>query len=52
MLWDIRVRPDVRRHGFGHLLFEAAANAARRWQYRLLKVEFPDEIQLLRYLEL
>ena len=39
MLWDIRVRPDVRRHGFGHLLFEAAANAARRWQCRLLKVE-------------
>jgi len=39
VLWDIRVDPDVRRHGVRHLLFEAAAHAARRWQCQLLKVE-------------
>ncbi|MGI9148498.1 MAG: GNAT family N-acetyltransferase [Chloroflexota bacterium] len=81
VLWDIRVHPDARRHGIGHLLFEAAASTARQLQCRLLKVEtqninvgacrfyaregcqlrgihpgayveFPDEIQLLWYLEL
>ncbi|MDQ6671539.1 MAG: GNAT family N-acetyltransferase [Chloroflexota bacterium] len=80
-LWDIRVHPNMRRQGVGHLLFEAAAHVARQRQCQWLKVEtqnsnvgacrfyaregcqlrgihpgayveFPDDIQLLWYLEL
>jgi GNAT superfamily N-acetyltransferase len=38
-LWDIRVRPDARRHGIGHLLLEAALHEARRRHCRWLKIE-------------
>ncbi len=29
-LWDIRVHPDARRDGIGHMLFEAATREARQ----------------------
>jgi ribosomal protein S18 acetylase RimI-like enzyme len=38
-LWDIRVHPDARRQGIGHLLFEAATHEARQRHCRWLKIE-------------
>jgi GNAT superfamily N-acetyltransferase len=39
VLWDIRVRPEVRRKGIGAMLFEHAARWARARNCRLLKIE-------------
>ncbi len=38
-LWDIRVHPDARRDGIGHMLFEAATREARQRHCRWLKIE-------------
>ncbi len=39
VLWDIRVRPDVRRSGIGARLFEGVVEWSRGKQCRLLKIE-------------
>ncbi|MBM3330527.1 GNAT family N-acetyltransferase [candidate division WOR-3 bacterium] len=39
VLWDIRVRPDRRRHGVGTALFQRAADWAHRRGCHQLKVE-------------
>jgi GNAT superfamily N-acetyltransferase len=39
VLWDVRVRPDVRRRGIGTLLFHRAAEWARQQACRQLKIE-------------
>jgi ribosomal protein S18 acetylase RimI-like enzyme len=38
-LWDLRVHPDYRGAGIGHLLFQRALTLARERQCRQLKVE-------------
>ena len=38
-LSDIRVHPDARRRGIGHLLFQAATHEARQRRCRWLKIE-------------
>jgi GNAT superfamily N-acetyltransferase len=42
VLWDIRVRPDLRRNGLGRTLFAAAESWARARDCRWLKVETQD----------
>lgn len=39
VLWDIRVRPDLRRHGLGTRLFQAAAEFSRQSGCTQLKIE-------------
>ena len=39
VLWDIRVRPEVRGRGVGRMLFEHAANWSRRRGCRQMKIE-------------
>ena len=38
-VWDLRVHPDYRRRGIGHLLFEAAVEWAKDRHCRELKIE-------------
>jgi GNAT superfamily N-acetyltransferase len=39
VIWDLRVAPDLRRHGVGHALFAAAERWARARGCRRLEVE-------------
>jgi len=39
VLWDIRIHPDVRRHGVGSMLFKHSADWARKRGCKKLKIE-------------
>jgi len=42
LLWDLRVAPDLRRHGIGTALFEHTRDWARRQGCSLFKIETQD----------